>query len=239
MDVNWRSYRLARRAWSGGLLDIRVAFKDQKEGEPYFVRIHDPKYEVRALNMSQTESQIQAAAMNRAREAAQQQTVVPDFSISRMVESETEFRGMKRTVRTLQPIVSKTATAAQINENRDWHKLRISCKGASATVYWDGKKVLSYSKLDRAGSNDITFWVNYTEALFRNIKAFRDPEKIEIILRNYDKPYDPLIIEHDEKDESFSKIGINMTQKIASKVLYSYAYHLNVVSVIYSVQMDV
>ena len=171
MDVNWRSYRLARRAWSGGLLDIRVAFKDQKEGEPYFVRIHDPKYEVRALNMSQTESQIQAAAMNRAREAAQQQTVVPDFSISRMVESETEFRGMKRTVRTLQPIVSKTATAAQINENRDWHKLRISCKGASATVYWDGKKVLSYSKLDRAGSNDITFWVNYTEALFRNIKV--------------------------------------------------------------------
>ncbi|MBO4656163.1 MAG: alpha-L-arabinofuranosidase [Bacteroidales bacterium] len=171
MDVNWRSYRLARRAWSGGLLDIRVAFKDQTGGEPYFVRIHDPKYEVRALNLSQTESQIQAAAMNRARAAVQQQTVVPDFSISRMVESETEFRGMKRTVKTLQPIVSKTATAAQINENRDWHKLRISCKGSSATVYWDGKKVLSSSKLDRAGSNDITFWVNYTEALFRNIKV--------------------------------------------------------------------
>ena len=71
-----------------------------------------------------------------------------------------------------------------------------------------------------------------SEKAFMDIKAFRDPEKIEIILRNYDKPYDPLIIEHDEKDESFSKIGIIMTQKIASKVLYSYAYHLNVVTII-------
>ena len=171
MDVNWRSYRLARRAWSGGLLDIRLAFKDQAGGDPYYMRIHDPKYEVRALNLSQTESQIQAAAMNSARAAVQQQTVVPDFSISRMVETETQFRGMTRKVSTLQPIVSKTATAAQINEDRQWHKLRISCRGANATVYWDGKKVLSASKLDRAGKNDITFWVNYTEALFRNIKV--------------------------------------------------------------------
>ena len=171
IDVNWRSYRLARRAWSGGLLDIRLAFKDQAGGDPYYMRIHDPKYEVRALNLSQTESQIQAAAMNSARAAVQQQTVVPDFSISRMVETETQFRGMTRKVSTLQPIVSKTATAAQINEDRQWHKLRISCRGANATVYWDGKKVLSASKLDRAGKNDITFWVNYTEALFRNIRV--------------------------------------------------------------------
>ncbi len=67
---------------------------------------------------------------------------------------------------------------------------------------------------------------------FMDIKAFRDPEKIEIILRNYDKPYDPLIVDHNERDESFRKIGIIMTQKIASHVLYSYAYHLNVVTII-------
>ena len=68
---------------------------------------------------------------------------------------------------------------------------------------------------------------------YMDIKAFRDEDKIEIILRNYDEPYDPLIIEKDGiKDESFSKIGVVMTQKIASKVLYSYAYHLNVVTII-------
>ena len=70
-----------------------------------------------------------------------------------------------------------------------------------------------------------------SEKSFMDIKAFRDPEKIEIILRNYDKPYDPLIIEKNDSD-NFSKIGIIMTQKIASKVLYSYAYHLNVVTII-------
>ena len=67
---------------------------------------------------------------------------------------------------------------------------------------------------------------------FMDIKAFRDPEKIEIILRNYDKPYDPLIIDRCSTEDDFSKIGIVMTQKIASKVLYSYAYHLNVVTVV-------
>ena len=67
---------------------------------------------------------------------------------------------------------------------------------------------------------------------FMDIKVFRDPDKIEIILRNYDKPYNPLIIEKDDSEEiNVSKIGITMTQKIASRVLYSYAYHLNVVTI--------
>lgn len=68
---------------------------------------------------------------------------------------------------------------------------------------------------------------------YMDIKAFCDPDKIEIILRNYDKPYDPLIIENNGvEDGSFSKIGVVMTQKIASKVMYSYAYHLNVVTIV-------
>ena len=68
---------------------------------------------------------------------------------------------------------------------------------------------------------------------YMDIKAFSDPDKIEIILRNYDNPYDPLIIEKDViKDESYSKIGVIMAQKIASRILYSYVYHLNVVTVI-------
>ncbi len=67
---------------------------------------------------------------------------------------------------------------------------------------------------------------------YMDIKAFRDPEKIEIILKNYDVPYNPLIIDdNDVEDESFSKIGVVMAQKIADKILYSYAYHLNVISI--------
>lgn len=64
---------------------------------------------------------------------------------------------------------------------------------------------------------------------FMDIKAFRDEDKIEIILRNYDDPYNPLVFERDE--ESFSKIGVSMVQKLASDIIYSYAYHLNVVSI--------
>ena len=64
---------------------------------------------------------------------------------------------------------------------------------------------------------------------FMDIKAFRDEDKIEIILRNYDEPYNPLVFERDE--ESFAKIGVTMVQKIASDISYSYAYHLNVVTV--------
>ena len=62
-----------------------------------------------------------------------------------------------------------------------------------------------------------------------DIKAFLDEDRIEIVLRNYDEPYNPLMFER--ADESFSKIGISMVQKIASDITYSYAYHLNVVSV--------
>ena len=49
MEVNWRSYKLARRAWSGGLMDIRFAFRNKKDGSPYYVRIHDPYYEGRTF----------------------------------------------------------------------------------------------------------------------------------------------------------------------------------------------
>ena len=63
-----------------------------------------------------------------------------------------------------------------------------------------------------------------------DIKVFRDAGKIEIILRNYDDPYNPLVFEREA--ESFSKIGVTMVQKIAKDIIYSYSYHLNVVSVI-------
>lgn len=65
---------------------------------------------------------------------------------------------------------------------------------------------------------------------YMDIKAFRDEDKIEIILRNYDDPYNPLMFERES--ESFSKIGVTMVQRIAKDIMYSYSYHLNVVSII-------
>ena len=64
---------------------------------------------------------------------------------------------------------------------------------------------------------------------YMDIKAFRDPGQIEIVLRNYDEPYNPLVFEREE--ESFSKIGVSMVQRISKEITYGYAYHLNVVSI--------
>ena len=171
MDVNWRSYRLANRSWSGGLMDIRFAVKNQADGEPYFVRLHNPYYEARILSTGQTESQRQAQSLAQARQNAMQVTE-PNFSVSKRVEREVAgWGGRMRKVVTLDPIAYKIANSSQINENQDWHKLRIVCKASTITVYWDGKKVVSTNKLDAAGKNDIVFWVNYTEALYKNIKV--------------------------------------------------------------------
>ena len=65
---------------------------------------------------------------------------------------------------------------------------------------------------------------------YMDIKAFCDGGRIELILRNYDDPYNPLIFEPDP--ETFSKIGVSMVQKIAEDITYGYTYHLNVVSVV-------
>ncbi|MCQ2182522.1 MAG: family 43 glycosylhydrolase [Bacteroidales bacterium] len=172
MDVNWRSYRLARRSWSGGLLDIRFACKNKADGEPYFVRIHNPYYEARILNVGQTEAMIAAARDAEARAAAQKQLTEPNFSISVLTEKEMpSFGGRTRRVKTFDPITYKIADAGQINENQDWHKLRISCKGGEMKVYWDGRRVLSASKLESVGVNDIVFWENYTETTYKNIRV--------------------------------------------------------------------
>ena len=60
MDVKWRAYKLPGRRWSGGLLDLRFAVKDQADGEPYFLRLYDPAYEGQRFALAQTEAQIEA-----------------------------------------------------------------------------------------------------------------------------------------------------------------------------------
>ena len=172
MDVNWRSYKLARRAWSGGLMDIRFAFRNKTDGSPYFFRIHDPYYESRTFTPAQTQTQIDAANDAAARAALQQQNSTADFSICTMEERESAGIGGRpgRRMNVLVPLVSAPATKEQVNEEQRWHQLRIESRGNKVTVFWDGKEVVSYDGLEKADRNDLTFWVNYTEATYRNIK---------------------------------------------------------------------
>ncbi|MBS7323611.1 MAG: alpha-L-arabinofuranosidase, partial [Bacteroidaceae bacterium] len=172
MDVNWRAYKLARRSWSGGLMDIRFAFRNKTDGTPYYVRIHDPYYESRTFTPAQTQSQIDAANEAAARAALQQQSATADFSICQMEVRESQGFGGRpgRRMNTLVPLVSAPATKEQVNEEQKWHKLRIESRGSKATVYWDGKEVASYDGLEKTDRNFVTFWVNYTEATYRNIR---------------------------------------------------------------------
>ena len=172
MDVNWRAYKLARRSWSGGLMDIRFAVRNKADGTPYFVRIHDPYYESRTFTPAQTQSQIDAANEAAARARLQQQNATADFSICTMEVREMQGFGGRpgRRMNMLTPIVSTPATKEQVNESQQWHKLRIESRGSKVTVFWDGKEVLTYDGLERADRNFLTFWVNYTEATYRNIK---------------------------------------------------------------------
>ena len=170
MDVNWRSYKLARRAWSGGLMDIRFAIRNKADGTPYFVRIHDPYYESRPFNPGQTQAQMEAAKEAEAR-ARLQQSSSADFSICTMEEREMPgFGGRTRRMNVLTPLVSAPATKEQVNEDQKWHKLCVKSRGNRVTVFWDGKEVLSYDGLEKADRNFLTLWVNYTEATYRNIR---------------------------------------------------------------------
>ncbi|MBP5366485.1 MAG: alpha-L-arabinofuranosidase, partial [Bacteroidales bacterium] len=93
MEVNWRAYKLARRSWSGGLMDIRFAVRNKKDGSPYFVRIHDPYYESRTFTPAQTEAQIAAAKEAADRAALQAQNSTADFSICTLEEREMQGFG--------------------------------------------------------------------------------------------------------------------------------------------------
>lgn len=178
MDVNWRSYKLARRSWSGGLMDIRFAFANKADGNAYFARIHDPYYEGRTYTPAQTESQIAAANEANARASLQAANSTANFSISAMEEREVSgYGGRTRRMNSLTALAQTTATKSQVNENRDWHKLRIVRNGSSAKMYWDDEEVVSYANLETGGKNEITFWVNYTEALYKNIVVKQD-EKV-------------------------------------------------------------
>jgi alpha-N-arabinofuranosidase len=88
MDVKWRAYKLPGRRWSGGLLDLRFAVKDQADGEPYFLRLYDPAYEGQRFALAQTQAQIEADAQAKALAQAQKQAVSAEFTLATRVKKE-------------------------------------------------------------------------------------------------------------------------------------------------------
>ena len=169
MDVAWRAYRLPGRRWSGGLLDLRFAFKDQENGEPYFLRLYDPAFEGQRFNLAQTAAQIEADNQAKALAQAQKQATSAEFSIATRVEKEVPFFGGRtRKVITLEPLATGKARAEQTDQAA-WHHLKISCRGRRVTAWWDGRKVLSRTVPTGRQHNVLTLWENYTEARYRNI----------------------------------------------------------------------
>ena len=170
MDIDWRAYKLARRSWSGGLHDIRIAFRNQADGTPVYFRIHDPYYESQTFSPLQTAAMAEAAERAKAMEELQKAQNQADFSFAKMVEREVSMRGRSRVMNVLEPMKSYKANKDQINSGGQWHHLRIVVKGKSAKAYWDGKAVLS-STIEGAAKNDIVLWENYTETYYKNIKV--------------------------------------------------------------------
>ncbi len=151
MDMKWRAYKLPNHSWSGGYMDIRFAFKNQTNGEPYFFRVHDTYYEGRV---------------------SREESKAPTFSIDTRREVESQgFGARSRRNQLLVPLFSADATKGQIEEDGAWHNLKIRCEGSNVEVFWDGKSVLKADNLESVDKNDIVFWVNYTEAYYRNIKV--------------------------------------------------------------------
>ena len=171
MDVKWRAYRLPGRRWSGGLLDLRFAVKDQADGEPYFLRLYDPAFEGQRFALAQTQAQIEADNQAKALAQAQKQATTAEFSLATRVEKEVPmFAGRTRKVVTLEPFATKAAQAAQTDQEA-WHHVKISCRARSVSVWWDGTKILSKSVPTGRKQNTVTLWENYTEALYRNIRV--------------------------------------------------------------------
>lgn len=161
-DIKWRGYKLSRHMWSGGYADMRIEFKNFSEDKNYRFRLHDPQYEPANPRNPQP-----------AKEAS--------FAIERETTTERQGRdGKTTTVTVWEPLISVPIKPEQLGEPESWHNLRISCSGKNVKVYWDGKQVLKYSKLENPSiKNAIAFGVNYTEAHYKNIKiASPDGKKV-------------------------------------------------------------
>ena len=126
MDVKWRAYLLPGRRWSGGLLDLRFAFKDLADGsDSYYLRLYDPAYEGQRFALAQTQAQIEADNQAKALAKAQKAVDGAQFALSVRQEKEVAFGPRTRKVVTLEPLAAKAAQPVQLDQEA-WHHLKIS-----------------------------------------------------------------------------------------------------------------
>ena len=116
MDVKWRAYLLPGRRWSGGLLDLRFAFKDLADGsDSYYLRLYDPAYEGQRFALAQTQAQIEADNQAKALAKAQKAVDGAQFALSVRQEKEVAFGPRTRKVVTLEPMAAKAALSACVS----------------------------------------------------------------------------------------------------------------------------
>ena len=62
-----------------------------------------------------------------------------------------------------------------------------------------------------------------------DIKLFSDSDSLKIVIRNAAARYNPL--EFDLNDQTFSKVGVKLVQKVARRIEYNYVYRMNIVTI--------
>ena len=68
------------------------------------------------------------------------------------------------------------------------------------------------------------------EKTIMDIKLFVDDDKISTIIRNESKAYNPLDFEN--ADEESDGLGVQLAEKFASSITYSYVYKMNIVTIV-------
>ena len=71
--------------------------------------------------------------------------------------------------------------------------------------------------------------VKNAEKMIMDIKLFSDEDAMRIIMRNAASAYNPL--DFDLNEETFSKVGVKLAQKVARKIGYQYVYRMNVITI--------
>lgn len=62
-----------------------------------------------------------------------------------------------------------------------------------------------------------------------DIKLFSDEDALRVVIRNVAPAYDPLTFQLD--DNTFSKVGVKLAQKVARQISYTYVYKMNIVTI--------
>ena len=71
--------------------------------------------------------------------------------------------------------------------------------------------------------------VKNSDKVIMDIKLFCDEDQLRTIIRNEAPIYNPMDFEFD--NESFSKVGIKLAQRLAHSIKYSYVYKMNIITI--------